>query len=83
MRAAGTLIVVLRHLLRTFDGLRLGRALQPGEIGSLRFAHHLHAHHGQQSGKHGFMNAFGIPRTAQAMRRLLVQRQLSDLQTGA
>ena len=31
---------------------------------------------------HGRVDAFGIPHEQQAMRRLLVQRQLSDLQTG-
>ena len=57
MRAARALIVVLRHLLRTFHRACPCRSLEPGEIGSLRLAHDLHAHHGQQAGKHGRVDA--------------------------
>ena len=61
MRAARALIVVLRHLLRTFHRACPCRSLEPGEIGSLRLAHDLHAHHGQQAGKHGRVDALRVP----------------------
>ena len=61
MRAARALIVVLRHLLRTFHRACPCRSLEPGEIGSLRLARDLHAHHGQQAGKHGRVDALRVP----------------------
>ena len=61
MRAARALIVVLRHLLRTFHRTSACRTLQTSEIGCLRLARDLHAHHGQQAGKHGRVDALRVP----------------------
>ena len=61
MRAARALIVVLRHLLRAFHRTSACRTLQTSEIGCLRLARDLHAHHGQQAGKHGRVDALRVP----------------------
>ena len=79
MRATRTLIIILRHLLRTFHGTCTGGTLQTSEIRRLRLAHDLHAHHRQQARKHRRMNTLRIPRTTQRMRSLLVQRKLTNL----
>ena len=82
-RAARALIVVLRHLLRALHRPRLRRTLEAGEIRGLRLAQHLHAHHREQAGQHGGVDALRIPGAAQRVRRLLVDRQLPDLQIRA
>ena len=79
MRATRTLIIILRHLLRTLHGTRTGSALQASEIRCLRFTHDLHAHHRQQARKHRRMNTLRIPRTTQRMRSLLIRRKLTNL----
>ena len=79
MRATRTLIIILRHLLRTLHGTRTGSALQTSEIRCLRLTHDLHAHHRQQARKHRRMNTLRIPRTTQRMRSLLIQRKLTNL----
>ena len=77
------MIVILRHLLGAFHRAGTSRSTESRKVGSLGFSDHLHAHHGQQAGKHRSMNAVRIPRTAQRMRGLLIQWQLTNLQTGA
>ena len=79
MRATRTLIIILRHLLRTLHGTRTGGTLQTSKIRCLRLTHDLHAHHRQQARKHRRMNTLRIPRTTQRMRSLLVQRKLTNL----
>ncbi len=79
MRAACALIVVLRHLLGAFERAGAGGPLEIRVIRGLRFAHHLHAEHRQQAGEHRRVDALRVPRTAQRVCGLLVDRQRADL----